>query len=63
MQEIRRSGSEGGETEINPPSLPLSFFNRCDNISRRLVVVAVKSTWRKMEQESRDGVRGDISWR
>jgi hypothetical protein len=27
MREIRQSGSEGGEAELNRPSLPLSVFN------------------------------------
>ncbi len=27
MREIRQSGSAGGETQINEPSLPLSYFS------------------------------------
>jgi len=28
MREIRQSGSEGGEAELNRPSLPLSYYMR-----------------------------------
>jgi hypothetical protein len=48
MREIRQSGSEGGEAEINRPSLPLSL--RCERSPRwmfrggemRLMILMVK---------------------
>ena len=42
MREIRTSGSEGGEAELNRPSLPLSYWSRLlqgGRLFRRRLVV------------------------
>lgn len=36
MREIRQSGSEGGEAELNRPSLPLSYIFTVNTLPERL---------------------------
>ena len=49
MRENRPSGSEGGEAEINRPSLPLSNSMRC---ASRNDHVSDAETWNHWAQDS-----------
>ena len=45
MREIRQSGSAGGETQINEPSLPLSGFCPLNRLDYRDEQTTIQGPW------------------